>query len=145
MSATISGVAASAAARPSAASLQARLDHYRKTLADCVNCASAKTSEGKANIARIAAEISRVEDSISKGDTRVNTGGRRDAAAIELSADGVAQRTGAGKGNVLPGAGKDDAGRTGLSGFADVSATVSLTRRGIFAEAGLGSQIDTYA
>jgi hypothetical protein len=53
---------------PDAASsvgLRAKLDRYEKQLSDCVNCASAKTPEGKADIAAISAKIDEVKRAIA--------------------------------------------------------------------------------
>ena len=40
------------------AGLEAQIAHYEKQLSDCVNCASAKTPEGKKAIAEISNKIS---------------------------------------------------------------------------------------
>jgi len=53
---------------PSAASLQAQLQRYQQQLSDCVNCASAKTPQGKADIQAISARISEVKQSIAQTD-----------------------------------------------------------------------------
>jgi hypothetical protein len=53
---------------PSAASLQAQLQRYQQQLSDCVNCASAKTPQGKADIQAISARISEVKQSIAQAD-----------------------------------------------------------------------------
>ena len=53
---------------PSAASLQAQLQRYQQQLSDCVNCASAKTQQGKADIQAISARISEVKQSITQTD-----------------------------------------------------------------------------
>ena len=45
---------------PSAASLQAQLQRFQQQLSDCVNCASAKTPEGKTAIREAAAKVSQV-------------------------------------------------------------------------------------
>ena len=48
----------------SSASLQAQLQRYQKQLSDCVNCASAKTQQGKNNIQAISSRISQIEQRI---------------------------------------------------------------------------------
>ena len=53
---------------PSAASLQAQLQRYQKQLSDCVNCASAKTPQGKADIEAISARISQVQQRIAQAE-----------------------------------------------------------------------------
>jgi hypothetical protein len=57
---------------PSAVSLQAQLQRYQKQLSECVNCASAKTLQGKSDIQAIAARISQIEQRIAQA---VNAGG----------------------------------------------------------------------
>jgi hypothetical protein len=49
----------------SSVGLRAKLDRYEKQLSDCVNCASAKTPEGKADIAAISAKIDEVKRTIA--------------------------------------------------------------------------------
>jgi peptidoglycan hydrolase CwlO-like protein len=46
--------------------LDAQLARYKQELSDCVNCASAKTASGKAEIAAIASKISAAEARIEK-------------------------------------------------------------------------------
>lgn len=53
-------------ATPSATSLQAQLERFQKQLSDCVNCASAKTPQGKADIEAISARISQIEQRIAQ-------------------------------------------------------------------------------
>jgi hypothetical protein len=48
--------------------LQAQLQRYQQQLSDCVNCASAKTPQGKADIQAISARISEVKQSIAQPD-----------------------------------------------------------------------------
>jgi hypothetical protein len=52
--------AGSASSGPSAASLRAQLQRFQQQLSDCVNCASAKTPEGKTAIREAAAKVSQV-------------------------------------------------------------------------------------
>ncbi|MFZ6752186.1 hypothetical protein ACO0KY_02330 [Undibacterium sp. Dicai25W] len=61
-SSSSSGGAASAAA--SAGALQAQLDQYQHQLSDCVNCDSAKTPEGKQQIAEISSKIGSIRQAI---------------------------------------------------------------------------------
>ena len=61
----------------SSVGLRAKLDRYEKQLSDCVNCASAKTPEGKADIAAISAKIDEVKRTIagtSNGEGRAAPG-----------------------------------------------------------------------
>lgn len=46
--------------------LDAQLDRYRKQLADCVNCSSAKTPEGKAKIEELSNRIGEIKSRIEK-------------------------------------------------------------------------------
>jgi hypothetical protein len=46
--------------------LQAQLQRYQTQLSDCVNCASAKPPQGKADIQSISARISQVRQSIEQ-------------------------------------------------------------------------------
>ncbi len=57
------------AGKPSPASLQAQLQRYQQKLSDCVNCPSANTRQGKADILSIAAHISQVRQSIAEIDS----------------------------------------------------------------------------
>ncbi|MYM21947.1 hypothetical protein GTP46_04710 [Duganella sp. FT135W] len=50
----------------SSVSLQAQLQRYQKQLSDCVNCASAKTSQGKADIEAISERISQIKRAIEQ-------------------------------------------------------------------------------
>ena len=50
----------------SAAGIEAQLTRYKKELSDCVNCASAETTAGKAAIEAIANKISSAEARIDK-------------------------------------------------------------------------------
>jgi len=54
--------------RLSPASLQAQLQRFEQQLSDCVNCASAKTPRGKADIQAIAVRISQVRERIAEAD-----------------------------------------------------------------------------
>ncbi|MES2072139.1 MAG: hypothetical protein V4488_17420 [Pseudomonadota bacterium] len=48
------------------AALEAQLERYQKELADCVNCSSAKTSGGKAQIAELSGKISDLKTRMEK-------------------------------------------------------------------------------
>jgi hypothetical protein len=50
--------------------LQAQLERFQKQLSDCVNCASAKTPQGKADIQAISARISQIEQRIAQAQNR---------------------------------------------------------------------------
>ena len=76
---TVAGRSASGNNQASISSLQAQLDQYQKQLADCVNCASAKTSAGKQEIASISAKISSVKQRID--NITENTAKSKNSAA----------------------------------------------------------------
>jgi len=54
------------ASSTSAAGLQGQLARFEKELADCVNCASAKTTEGKQKIEAISLRISQIRARIDE-------------------------------------------------------------------------------
>ena len=62
-------VSATSGGRLGTARLEAQIAHYEKQLSDCVNCASAKTPEGKKAIAEISNKISatraRIDDRLA--------------------------------------------------------------------------------
>jgi hypothetical protein len=60
---------APAASQPAPAALQATLESLQHRLSDCVNCASASTDEGKADIANLQAQIGLVQQSINAPTT----------------------------------------------------------------------------
>jgi len=68
---------------PSAASLQAQLQRFQQQLSDCVNCASAKTPEGKTAIREAAAKVSQVTQQL---DALQNAGHRQAGAATDGTA-----------------------------------------------------------
>lgn len=55
---------------PSATSLQAQLERFQQQLSDCVNCASAKTPQGKSDIQAISARISQIQQRIAQTQNR---------------------------------------------------------------------------
>jgi outer membrane murein-binding lipoprotein Lpp len=61
ISTTSAATSAYGGGAPSAVSLQAQLQRYQKQLSECVNCASAKTPQGKSDIQAISARISQIE------------------------------------------------------------------------------------
>lgn len=73
------------------AALEAQLERYQKELSDCVNCPSAKTSEGKAQIADISGKISDLKNRIQK------TGEAESGNTIDGAVGSAASRTDAGK------------------------------------------------
>lgn len=75
--------AAYGAVKPSPVALQAQLQRFQQQLSDCVNCASASTPQGKADIAAISARISVVQKNIAELDT-----GQRPQAAPAAPATG---------------------------------------------------------
>ena len=54
-----------AGAAPSAASMRAQLQRFQKVLNECVNCASARTTQGKADIHATELRISQLEERIA--------------------------------------------------------------------------------
>lgn len=66
LSGSACGASAYQTGGPSPVDLRARLDRYQKQLSDCVNCASAKTPKGKADIAAISARIDEVKRAIAQ-------------------------------------------------------------------------------
>lgn len=81
---SISGSTAGAAlpygaGKPSPVALQAQLQRFQQQLSDCVNCASAATPKGKADIEAIAARIAQVQQRIAQ------TGGADQAGAAPVA------------------------------------------------------------
>lgn len=60
--------AAGAKAIPAPAALQAALEQLQHRLSDCINCASAATPRGKADIARIEAQIGQLRQRLEAPD-----------------------------------------------------------------------------
>ena len=91
----------------SASGLQAQLARYQKQLSECVNCASAKTPEGKATIESLSAKISDIRERIDQvaqsqpgnqakrlpSATSEDSGATSDAQPVSVNSDG---RSGAG-------------------------------------------------
>lgn len=92
---------------PSAASLQAQLQRFQQQLSDCVNCASAKTPEGKTAIREAAAKVSQVTQKL---DTLQNAPHGQAQAGPATNAPGV----------TAPGA--TASGQSGLGSTIDVYA-----------------------
>jgi FlxA-like protein len=63
-SATCASCGTSSASEQPSGALQAQLDRCEKQLADQVNCSSAKTLEGKANIQKLSGQISALKQQI---------------------------------------------------------------------------------
>jgi hypothetical protein len=53
---------------PAFASLQAQLQRYQQQLSECINCASAATPEGKADIEAISARIGQLKGRMAQAD-----------------------------------------------------------------------------
>lgn len=73
----------------SAASLQGQLQRFQQQLSDCVNCSSAKTPEGKADIEAIASKIGQIErriDQLGKGRPGPNSSHSAPGASDDRSA-----------------------------------------------------------
>ena len=64
----VSPAAAYSGGAPAFASLQAQLQRYEQQLSECVNCASAKTPKGKADIDAISARIGQVKARMAQAD-----------------------------------------------------------------------------
>ena len=68
----MSGIAATArtsavdVSTPRPAGLDAQKERVQKQLADCVNCSSASTPEGKARIEKLSAQLSAVESRLQE-------------------------------------------------------------------------------
>ena len=56
------------AGAPAYAALQGQLQRYQQQLSDCVNCASADTPQGKADIESISARIVQVKGRMAQAD-----------------------------------------------------------------------------
>jgi hypothetical protein len=92
-----------------AAALQAQLGRLLQQLAECTNCAGAKTPAGKADIEAIRAKISSVEQRISHSDeassrrrSQLSAGKVEPAASLAAAAGTVSQlRKTAGLGQVI--------------------------------------------
>lgn len=79
----------------SSVGLRAKLDRYEKQLSDCMNCASAKTPEGKADIAAISAKIDEVKRAIagtSNGAGRAAPSSDDQAAVVASSMSPLGNR-----------------------------------------------------
>lgn len=76
---------------PSATTLQAQLQRYEKQLSECVNCASAKTPQGKADIQAISTRISQVKERIAQTE---NAPSSRAAIGTPVSAASATTGTG---------------------------------------------------
>jgi hypothetical protein len=84
-------VASAAAPAGASVGLRAQLADYQKQLSECVNCASAKTLEGKAQIQALSDKIGDIKarlDRLAAPDTR-----RVEQAAASASADNNASRS----------------------------------------------------
>jgi hypothetical protein len=66
LSGSIGGAGTYQSSSASPVDLRARLDRYQKQLSDCVNCSSAATPQGKADIAAIRARIDEVKQAIAQ-------------------------------------------------------------------------------
>jgi len=74
----------------STAGLEAQIIRYKKELSDCVNCASANTTEGKAAIAAAASKVSAAEARI-KSIAVTNQSSPADAARTTSAQDSTAK------------------------------------------------------
>ena len=65
----VRGAAPYAGSAPAFASLQAQLQRYEQQLSDCVNCASAKSPQGKTDIDAINARINQLKARMAQAET----------------------------------------------------------------------------
>ncbi|MFP5418288.1 MAG: hypothetical protein ACLGHA_03935 [Gammaproteobacteria bacterium] len=82
-----------------AAGIEAQVARYKKELSDCVNCESAKTTAGKAEIAALAGKISAAEARIEK----ISAGRPRSEPAASPLADDATTRASADATGLDPG------------------------------------------
>lgn len=107
------------------AGIEAQIARYKKELSDCVNCESAKTTEGKAEIAAIASKISTAEARIEK----INTGKQGSEPVASSTETGQTTRA-----NAYADANKSELTQTGSTSAPPKSFDLSR-----------GSRIDLYA
>jgi len=81
-----------------AAGIEAQIARYKKELSDCVNCESAKTTGGKAEIAAIASKISTAEARIEK----INTDKQSSEPAASATTTDLTTRANVGAGALNP-------------------------------------------
>ncbi|MES2016927.1 MAG: hypothetical protein V4484_10555 [Pseudomonadota bacterium] len=95
---------------PAAAALLAQLQRLQQQLAECVNCASAKTTEGKAAADAIRSRISQVEGRIVQSDqvherreAQLRAGKAEPAASVAAASATVPQvpKTSNGPGQII--------------------------------------------
>lgn len=94
---------------PAAAALLAQLQRLQQQLAECVNCASGKTAEGKAQADAIRARIGQVEHRIAQSDqvserraTQLRAGKSEPVLSVAAESGTVAQpRKTAGAGQII--------------------------------------------
>lgn len=87
--ATATAAPAYGGSKPSSAGLQAQLQRYQQQLSDCVNCASAKTPQGKSDIAAIAARISQLRQNMADAERSPPAAAATQAAAPSPSANAL--------------------------------------------------------
>lgn len=92
--ATGSAAGATGAIRPGASrvGLAAQLERLKKQLSDCVNCESARTQSGKANIQQIANRIGATEARLRQIDLETGPG-RNGVNGVQASAPRVSLST----------------------------------------------------
>ena len=87
--------------------LRAALARYEKALSECVNCATAQTTEGQQEIQRLSSEIARLKARIEEAGRNANpqnresTGSSRAAAASEKTTDRIESVTAGADGRVI--------------------------------------------
>ncbi|MFZ6645171.1 FlxA-like family protein [Undibacterium sp. TJN25] len=138
--------ATSAASSGSAsAALQAQLDRYQKELSDCVNCASAKTPEGKTQIDDISSKISDLKSRIDKvGNAKASDSTNQSAGSTGKLKDHAASQVN-NKVNESTGTVAATATAAAASSAAQTQNTASGTPRPGSASLTVGGFLDFYA
>jgi hypothetical protein len=107
----------------STAGTEAQIARYRKELADCVNCESANTTEGKAAIAAAASKVSIAEARIA-GMSASSQGSLTDTSTATKSSDSSAKAYEGALTYERPGA--PEAGSTSKQSDASAGSNVSI-------------------
>ena len=109
----------------STAGLEAQIVRYKKELSDCVNCASAETTAGKAAIAEAASKVSAAEARIER-ISAANQTNQTDAAATATADD------------------SSEKAYEGVLTYEGIAGSIAGTALN-FSDASTGSRIDVFA
>lgn len=109
LSGATAGATDAAAMAPAAAALLAQLQRLQQQLSECVNCASGKTPEGRAQADAIRGRISQLENRIAQSDqvserreTQLRAGKTEPVLSVAAESTTVAQaRKSAGLGQII--------------------------------------------